>query len=177
MPALRTGTTLPRPTDPDIIARVAEATRKGHPITTAGTLAGIGAATATQWYSRGLEQLETDGELGSHALFALAVKQAEAELVDSQLGVIQDAGSKGMWAAAMTLLERRFPQDFGRNQTVNVKQESLTVVLHGTLPPGAEHELIAQAHARLRAAQLQIEAGGASQDEATPPADYTLPEA
>ena len=172
MPALRTRTTMPKPSDPIIIARIATATQRGHPLHTAATLAGIGATTAKDWRTIGDEQLEAGDEHGSHAAFALALKQAEARLVARRLKRIDKAGQRGNWAADMTLLERRFPQDFGRNQTVNVKTESLSVVLHGTLPPGAEHELIAQAHAR-----LQLEAGGGSQDEASPPADSTIPEA
>lgn len=165
MPKLATRTTMPKPNDPAIIARIAEATRKGHPITTAGVMAGLAPRTAAQWREQGEAEWEEGDELGSHVPLMLAVKQAEAELVDSQLDIVQDAGARGLWAAAMTLLERRFPQDFGRNQTVHVKTESLSVVLHGTLPPGAEAELISQAHARLLARGTpQIEAGGGSQD-------------
>ena len=55
--------------------------------------------------------------------FAEAVKQAEAELVDSMLTHIQDAAESDHkhWPAAMTLLERRFPNDFGRNQRIEIE--------------------------------------------------------
>ncbi len=168
---------MPKPDDPDILARFAEATRKGHPLATASTMAGLEASTGSHWRAVGEQQLEAGDEHGSHVLFVQTLRAAEAVFVDTRLDRIDAAGAKGNWAADMTVLERRRPQDFGRNQTVNVKQESLTVVLQGTLPPGAEHELIAQAAARLRAAQLQIEAGGASQDDSPPPPDITLSEA
>jgi hypothetical protein len=179
---------MPQPNDADIMVRIATATERGHPLHSAAALAGISPSTAKLWREQGEQEMEaaiahteTAGkapeELGSHVAFMLVLKEAEARLMARRLKRIDKAGQRGNWAADMTLLERRFPQDFGRNQTVNVKQESLTVVLHGTLPPGAEHELIAQAHARALAAQVQLEAGGGAENEATPPADTTLPEA
>jgi len=118
---------MPKPDDPDIIARVAEATAKGHPLATAGRMAGLGASVAQDWVHKGLLLLEASpgvdpGELGPHAVFADAVKAAEATLVDSRLTRIDLAGEKGMWAADMTLLERRFPGDFGRRSEARVEQ-------------------------------------------------------
>ncbi|KKL14947.1 hypothetical protein LCGC14_2510530 [marine sediment metagenome] len=155
MPALAFRTTIPKPDDPRILNRMAEAIRKGHPIATAGTLAGIGETTAKDWYAAGeqaLVQAETTGEdpgaLGSHALFASVVKQAEAELVDAKLGVIDEATrAKGGWVAAMTLLERRRPRDFGKQQYLEVEQRNYNI--HLTLPDGALPALL-----RLRGREL-----------------------
>ena len=169
MPKLAFRVTMPRPDDPVILDRIATATRRGHPLHTAATLAGIVGETARSWKVRGQEAMEQNPdtppqELGPHAVFAAVLNEAVAYLVAKRLKRIDKAGQRGNWAADMTLLERRFPQDFGRNQTVSIKQESLTVVLQGTLPPGAEHELIAQAYARSQAAQRRIEAGGGAED-------------
>ena len=58
MPALAVRTRLPRPDDPDILRRVADATRKGHSIETAGNLAGLGKTVAWDWLTRGEADLE-----------------------------------------------------------------------------------------------------------------------
>ncbi|KKM80654.1 hypothetical protein LCGC14_1337580, partial [marine sediment metagenome] len=106
-------------------------------------------------------------ELGSHVPFMLAIKQAEADLVDSQLGVIQDAGNKGMWAAAMTLLERRFPQDFGRNQRIEVSNQT-TIIHRLELGSALEHIL-------LRAAELGSPAGLLTEGDGTASISTTRP--
>ena len=131
---------MPRPTDQRIIDRVVEATKLGHPIDTAGQLAGLGHDVARRWLVKGLQQLEDGDELGSHAAYAAAIKDAEAEMVDLQLHhVARDAANKGGWTAAMTLLERRRPRDFGRN--VQVEQHSTLTVTH-TLPEAPERALL-----------------------------------
>ncbi len=139
---------MPRPGDPDIIKRFTSATRKGHPVATAATLAGIGGPTATQWLAAGNAELELakDGEeLGSLARFAQAHKDALAELVDDRLGVIEDAAhAKGGWVPAMTLLERRMPRDFGRNERLEVEAKSIAVTIdYAALPPAQREALIA----------------------------------
>ena len=150
MPKLAHRVTMPRPNDPDIIRRFADATRKGHATATAAQLAGIGHATALQWLASGNADLDAHDAhvgtvLGSHAGFALEHKQALAELVDSKLDVIQDATAqpKG-WLPAMTLIERRFPRDFGRNDRLEVETKSVSVhVTLDALPEGQREALIA----------------------------------
>lgn len=135
MPALAYRPSLPRPDDPTIIETVASAVERGHPIETAGRLAGLGKTVAWDWLRKGEEQLELTPpgtpweELGSHAKFASRVKDAEARFVDANLRFVNDARSpdaKG-WLPAMTLLERRRPQDFGRKDRMDVQQTSVSV--------------------------------------------------
>lgn len=131
MPALKKRTRIPRPDDPELIQAICTSIQLGHPLDTAGRIAGLGHDVAPRWYRWGIAQLEaapddfqgSPGELGSHAAFAAKVKEAEAFMVDQQLHhVARDAAKPGGWTAAMTLLERRRPQDFGRNQRVEVDQ-------------------------------------------------------
>ena len=153
MPALAARATMPRPGDTAIIAAFSNAIEQGHPIDTAATIAGIGAMTARDWITQGNAQLDADPdgarpvtELGSHAAFAAAHKQALAELVDAKLGQIHDAAASGpkFWPAAMTLIERRFPRDFGRNERLEIEQRSVNVnVTLEALPPGQREALIA----------------------------------
>ena len=132
MPALKYRTIMPRPDDPEILRAVSEARQRGHPQETAAQSAAISQRTFEDWYRIGKEQLDTAGEvrltrdearqLGSHALFAWTVKQADWEMVDDNLKYIHLARLEN-WQAAMTLLERRRPQDSGRNQRIDIKSE------------------------------------------------------
>jgi len=144
MPHLAVRTSLPKPDDPDILRRIAEATRKGHSIETAGNLAGLGKTVAWDWLRQGSALLDAAPpgipaeELGSHAVFAKAVRDAEAEMVDAKLDVIHEDMHRGNgkgWLPAMTLLERRRPQDFGRFQRIEVEQRTVTLSLTAQYPP------------------------------------------
>ena len=140
MPALKSRSRMPRPDDPEILRSVAESTALGHPIQTAGRLAGLGHTTAWDWNRKGTAEIEanpdsTPEELGALAVFADTVKRAEAQMVDIQLHhIARDAQNKGGWTAAMTLLERRRPKDFGRN--VQVENNTTVTYVH-ELGPGA----------------------------------------
>ena len=121
MPALLYRTTMPKVDDPEIIATICQAVTKGHPLASAAALAGIHEETLYHWTAKGREELSqaegrtlTWGELGSHARLVIHIKEALAGLVDEALDHVR-AGGKD-WAAWMTLLERRMPKDFGRNQ-------------------------------------------------------------
>jgi len=50
----------------------------------------------------------------SHPDFASAIKEAESERKEIALGCILKAAKKGQWTAAAWLLERCFPNQFGR---------------------------------------------------------------
>lgn len=166
MPALKFRTTLPKPDDPEILERIAKATKLGHPIATASTLAGIGEATGTQWLAHGVADLEADpdGELSPHARFALAVKAAEAEMVDAKLGVInaatEEAPSKA-WVPAMTLLQRRRPQDFSERRELHVSgsvQVEARVVV-AELPTEVRALILEAGAEALRQGQKQLPPG------------------
>lgn len=134
MPALAFRTTLPKPDDPDILAKITEATLKGHLLSTASTLAGIGHSTAKEWRLQGEADLDA-GEPSPHATFAATLKDAEAECVDGKLGHINEAGEKGYWQASGWYLERSRGQEWGKNDRVDITSTQLTIQV--TLPPGA----------------------------------------
>jgi len=147
MPALASRATLPRPTDPDIIQRVTDAIRKGHPNRTASILAGLGPSTNTQWLAKGEDELaawDGTGEAGRYAKYALAVKLAEAEMVEQQLGVIQEATERA-WQPAAWLLERRLPDSYALQQRVQIEQRSVSVTWNLDSLPAAQQAAIAQA--------------------------------
>jgi len=138
---LRSRRVLPGPDDPAIIERFSNAIRIGHPISTAAELAGIGDTTARRYIERGAAEAEGE-EQGSYRGFWEAFKQAEAAFVDENLQRIQVAAQEPKhWTAAMTLLERRRPQDFGRNQKVTVESTSVSVSV--ALPALTEQHVLA----------------------------------
>ena len=174
MPALKVRATMPRPGDPSIIQAYTDAIRQGIPLGTAATMAGIGEQTARDWLRQGLEALDaapesTAEELGSHALFAWSVKQADAAFVATNVGVINAAktGDKG-WLPAMTHLERLKPQDFGRFQRVEVARTSVTVSITAQLPPGAAQALLAMGQAEQDRATKFLPPGGSEAEHTAP---------
>ena len=166
--------TLPKPDDPDIIERFADALTQGFPINDAATRAGIGAMTARDWLAAGEAQLadyrgrlddeQAIRELGSHAYFASRAKQSEMAFVERNLAHVNGAcapDAKG-WLPAMTLLERRRPADFGRRDRLQVDQRSVSVNVSVTLGPEAATALLdALSHAgQLDAHALSLQEGG-----------------
>ena len=148
MPKLKTRPFLPRPDDPDILERIRDAITKGHPLRTAATLAGLHEDTAYGWRSRGRADLDAwdgESELSSHGRFVLMLKEAEAACLDRCLDPVEDQIAKGNWVTGMTLAERRFPQEFGRSQRVQVESVTITAAL----PAVAEKELLALLQAKL----------------------------
>lgn len=149
MPRLAYRTKMPKPDDPDLLKAYCQAIAQGHPAATAATIAGIGEATARDWMLIGEQALAAseDGELraeelGSHAAFARAVKQAQADFVAQNLAYVNEARAQAKgWLPAMTLLERRRPRDFGRQQYLDVEQHN-THTIQLVVPPGAEAALL-----------------------------------
>ena len=151
MPKLAYRATMPKPDDPDIIRRFADATRKGHPVATAATLAGISRVTAQDWLREGNAQLDAgDAEhagtvLGSHAAFASAHREAEAVAVDAHLAVFNEISNKpGHWQRSAWYLERKYADTFGMRQhtTVDTRTVAVSVTLDA-LPEGQREALIA----------------------------------
>ena len=154
MPKLKSRPFLPRPDDPAILERIRDAIIKGHPLRTAATLAGLHEDTAYGWRSRGRADLETwDGEreLSSHARFVLMLKEAEAACLDRCLDPVEDQIAKGNWVTGMTLAERRFPQEFGRSQRIEI--ESKNISDNVSLPALPEQQLLALLQDKLASGQ------------------------
>ena len=145
MPALAYRSTLPRPDDPELIERFASATKLGHPIVTAAKMAGIGESTARLWLSLGTQEQDASelgaaGEPGSHVAFLEAFKDAEALYVQSNLVTLHRARPAN-WQASAWLLERRFPDAYGRQQRLDVNVEQRSVNVNITLGPDSSEAL------------------------------------
>lgn len=143
MPKLAYRTTLPKPDDPELLDTLCQQIALGVPLVYAGANAGLSDRTINYWIQLGEAELADlpEGaqpereELGSHARFVLAVKEAEARLVSESVEQWR-TDKAGSWQRWPTLLERRMPEHFGRRDRLQVDQRTLTVTLDATqLPP------------------------------------------
>ncbi len=110
-----------RPTKltPELHAEIVRTVKAGNYFETAAAMAGVERATLREWIKRGVR-----AKTGAYAAFAADIEQAmaHAEVVDV-IG-IRKAGEKE-WTARAWLLERRFPDRWGRKSadvTINLVQ-------------------------------------------------------
>lgn len=86
---------------PERSRAICEALELGTPRTHAAAAANISDVTFYDW-------------LKTNPNFSNAVKAAEARCIQTRLERIRAAGMAGNWTADAWVLERRFPQDFGK---------------------------------------------------------------
>lgn len=118
-----------RPTDltPALQRKIVAMVRDGCSPEIAARAAGIAASTYYLWRAKGREQTDT-----AYSEFSEAIENAIAECEARALRVIQRAAPKN-WQAAMTMLERRFPDRWGRRERIDVyehekvRQEALRI--------------------------------------------------
>lgn len=110
-----------RPTKltPELHADIVRTIKAGNYLETAAAMAGVERLTLREWIKKGVR-----AKSGAYHAFALDIEQAmaHAEVVDV-LG-IRKAGEKE-WTARAWLLERRFPDRWGRKSadvTINLVQ-------------------------------------------------------
>jgi transposase-like protein len=93
---------------PEVQAKICQAIRAGNYSYVAAEYAGIGASTYHRWMQQGEQETS-----GSFREFRDAVKSAESEAEVRAVAIIQRHMEKN-WQAAMTYLERKHPQRWGR---------------------------------------------------------------
>ncbi len=107
-----------RPTDctPAVTARMVEALSKGQFVRAACRYAGIASSSHYDWCKRA-----DDGEGPPFSDYASAVRAADVEGEQRHLANIEDAatgsaGKPGDWRASAWVLERRHPDDYGKQR-------------------------------------------------------------
>jgi len=83
-------------------------------------LANIAEKTFYIWKSKGRESKN-----GKYVQFLQAVKKAEEEFKRHHIANIAKASDKGIWQASAWLLERKYPEEFGRREKIDVHSERL----------------------------------------------------
>ena len=167
---------MPRPDDPELLDAIYKDVVRGVPLRHAAVRAGISEWTAYQWAEAGYAELQGSQtahgsrykELGSVVTFALVVKEAEANCVSDRLSR-SDAAEGNNWQKHITVLERRYPKDFGRNQQIQIESNSTVRYVH-ELGPRAEAAILA----RREELEALTESGTGGQSDTPTP---LLPEA
>ena len=94
---------------------ILECIRKGMPVTRICAYLRLSKSTFYNWQTRGRRGEEPFAKLLED------VEHAMAEMELNLLGVVRkSAFEKENWVAAMTLLERKWPENYGRNRDVTV---------------------------------------------------------
>lgn len=103
-----------RPTKyvPEVIEKILNAIAVGAPFSHACNYAGISFETFNEWRKDKSE-------------FSEQVKNAEGKAVVGWLARIEQAAKDGNWTAAAWKLERRFPEDFGKRDKIQVDVKQL----------------------------------------------------
>jgi hypothetical protein len=120
-----------------VTAKILKELERGAPIEAAGPLAGIGRRTFYDWMYRGARAL-ADAEAGKEVPdeerpfmeFYTAVEQVRSEWETRQLEGIEEAGKTGpqYWTARAWLLERRFPDKYGRRDRMDHRHRHELVI-------------------------------------------------
>jgi len=101
---------------PELQAKICKALIDCAPRETAALVAGIGRTTFFKWMAAGTpKEDDEDAQVIDPKFrdFRDAVEKAEAQGQEKLIGMVMKAAPKD-WKAAMTMLERRWPQQFAR---------------------------------------------------------------
>lgn len=103
-----------RPTKytPETVEKILKAIAVGAPYTHACNFASVGFDAFNEWRAKYPE-------------FAERIKEAEGKAVTGWLAKIEKAASDGNWQAAAWKLERRYPEEFGRRDKVQIDVNKL----------------------------------------------------
>ena len=106
--------------------RILSHIREGQYPGTAALLEGVPKRTWQQWLAWGAEELAEGLAPNAGTLAALVegVDTARAEAKAEHVRVVVKAAKDGAWQASMTWLERNFPDEYSRNQQINVEINS-----------------------------------------------------
>ena len=110
---------------PETVKRIMQAIGTGAGYKQAAAYGGISYDTLNTWRQEFSE-------------FSEALKKAEAEALVGRLDVIDDAAINGTWQAAAWWLERKYPDDWGRKDRLelDIKREAERLARQYGLEPG-----------------------------------------
>ena len=99
---------------PEVREKIVSAIRAGNYAYVAAEYAGIGTSTFYHWLQKGNEAKQ-----GIYREFLEAIKKAESEAEVRAVAIVQQSMGQN-WQAAMTFLERKFPDRWGRKDRLRV---------------------------------------------------------
>ena len=107
----------PKLVDQELKERLLEAIRLGMYTEHACAYAGIASRTFRLWREKAENGVEP------YASFWLEVNKAEADAIIRRVARIEQAGKEGQWQADAWLLERKYPDKFGRKEKLQLQGE------------------------------------------------------
>lgn len=113
---------------PDVVEAICAALSLGLPRVRACALANVSRDSFDRWLHR-------------YADFAALVAQKEAEFIGHNVNVIQQAADEGTWQGAAWLLERRWPMEFGKHDTIRIQAEVFDETRRLAREAGIDEEL------------------------------------
>lgn len=119
-----------------LIKEAYEYLKLGNSERTTAQAIGISWQTWENWKNRG----EQDREAGKKSIFSTfltTIKKAQAEAIARNVLVIEKAAREGTWQAAAWWLERRYPEEWGKREKIDLKGEQIKITI---LPVGSEEE-------------------------------------
>ena len=147
---------------PELQEKAVQLAREGNYRTTIGKALGVHPDSFFRWLGIGRDDLEAerDTEL---ARFVEAFEEAEAQWEVEKVSQINSAAASDSkhWTAAMTMMERKFPDRWGRREHVTVEGERPVQQLNQVV--------LIDADAREVARDLLRRVGGASPHESIGP--------
>ena len=102
----------------DIISKVGEYKASGMSNTGVSDFLGISSRAYYNWINKG-EADEENGEYTIYVQFIHTLKKANETFKQSRLQNIVKAADSDNWQAAAWILERKFPEEFGRDRVKN----------------------------------------------------------
>ena len=103
----------------ELIEKAVKIVERGNYYKVAIDVLGISEHTWYEWMRQG----EVDTNKGVNSLMAQffqSIKKAEATAIDRNLSIIQKAAMEGNWQASAWYLERKYPEQWGKRDNVNL---------------------------------------------------------
>jgi transposase len=115
---------MPFPTklNEDISDRIIMLIRYGNHVSVAAEAVGIHRSTVYSWVERGEADIDA-GRDTLHAQFAASFTKAQAEAQVLVVAMVRAAAARGDARAAMWMLERRWPESWGRKAVMEIRVE------------------------------------------------------
>jgi hypothetical protein len=111
----------------DLIKKIVSAIEIGTYNKVAARAVGIDESTFYMWLKKG-EEAKAKGINNIYSQFYDAVKEAESRAMIRHLSNIVKASQEGNWQASAWILERRYPELWGRKDRMNVETDNGIVV-------------------------------------------------
>ena len=114
---------------PALQDKICEIVGDGNYTITACQAVGIDKSTYFRWLEKGAKEIDNGG--GIYGDFLYAIKKAEASSEQALLSVIKKKAIDGKeWLPAMTILERRHPDRWGRKDrsTVHIEETKQIII-------------------------------------------------